>query len=374
MSVREFPAPRPSAARSRSQMRGVSVAVVGCGYWGEKHARVLSSLPDVSQVVVVDQDEQTRTRVSAAYPGTHSSAGLQEVLSKVDAVVVATPPREHVTIALQALRAGKHVLVEKPLTTSLLDAQALVGEALQRNLVLMVGHTFEFNPAVRELRNLIDAGVLGEIRYINSARLNLGLYRRDVDVVWDLAPHDISIMNYLLRSYPRMASGWGSSHIYSGLRDIAHFQLEYSEVGVLGYGYVSWLDPRKVRQMTVVGSRRMAVYDDLAEEQLRIFDRAVLRPAEAVATTFGAVGQTPTYTYGEIVSPHIAGGEPLKIENQHFLDCINNRVEGLCDGRSGVAVVGVLEAIDRSLAAGHKVPVDLPEMTAPMSLSERVAS
>jgi predicted dehydrogenase len=374
MSVQEFRASRPIRARRVRQRCGVSVAVVGCGYWGEKHARVLNSLPDVSEVTVVDQDEQTRTRVAAAYPGTESSPSLQAVLSKVDAVVVATPPREHATIALQALRAGKHVLVEKPLATNLLDAQALVGEAMQRNLVLMVGHTFEFSPAIRELRNLIDAGVLGEVRYINSARLNLGLYRRDVDVVWDLAPHDISIMNYLLRSYPRMASGWGSSHIYSGLRDIAHFQLEYSEGSVLGYGHVSWLDPRKVRQMTVVGSRRMAVYDDLAEEPLRIYDRAVLRSAEVVAPTLGAVSQIPTYTYGEIVSPHIAGGEPLKIENQHFLDCINNRAEGLCDGRSGVAVVGVLEAIDQSLAAGHKMPVILPEMTAPVSLSERVAS
>lgn len=368
MSVQAFPATRPVRLRRDDRTRSASVAVVGCGYWGEKHTRILSSLPEVSELIVVDRDEQTRERVAATYPGVQSSPDLQEVLSRVDAVVIATPPREHAVIAMQALRAGKHVLVEKPLTTNFQDAQALVSEALQRNLVLMVGHTFEFNPAIRELRNLIDGGVLGEIRYINSARLNLGLYRSDVDVIWDLAPHDVSIMNYLLRSYPRTACGWGSSHVYSGLRDVAHFQLEYSDAGVIGYGHVSWLDPRKVRQMTVVGSRRMAIYDDLAEEQLRIFDRAVLRPVEGAATARGAVNQIPSYTYGEIVSPHIEGGEPLKIEDQHFLDCVNGRVEALCDGRRGAAVVGVLEAIDRSLAEGQRATVDLPEMSAPASL------
>jgi predicted dehydrogenase len=328
----------------------------------------LNSLSDVSEVIVVDQDEQTRKRVAAAYPGVQDAASLQAALSRVDAVVVATPPRDHSAIAMQALRAGKHVLVEKPLTTNLSDAHALVSEALQRGLVLMVGHTFEFSPPIRELRNLIDGGVLGEIRYINSARLNLGLYRRDVDVVWDLAPHDISIMNYLLRSYPKVASGWGSSHLYSGLRDIAHFQLDYSDAGVIGYGHVSWLDPRKVRQMTVVGSRRMAIYDDIAEEQLRIFDRSVLRPAEAVATAVGTVNQNPIYSYGDVISPHIEGGEPLKIEDQHFLDTINGRADALCDGRSGAAVVGVLEAIVRSLSTGQRATVDLHEMNAPVSL------
>ena len=367
MSVQAFPATRSARLRRDGQTRGVSVAIVGCGYWGEKHTRVLNSLSDTSELFVVDPDEQTRNRVAAMYPGVHGAQSLQDVLPRVDAVVIATPPREHARIAMQALSAGKHVLVEKPLTTTLPDAHALVSEALQRNLVLMVGHTFEFNPAIRELRNLIDAGVLGEIRYINSERLNLGLYRRDVDVVWDLAPHDISIMNYLLRSYPKTASGWGSSHLYPGLRDIAHFQLDYSDAGVIGYGHVSWLDPRKVRQMTVVGSRRMAIYDDIAEEQLRIFDRAALRPAESMGAALGTVNQIPTYTYGEIVSPYIAAAEPLKIEDQHFLDCVNGRTDGLCDGQSGAAVVGVLEAIDRSLASGQRTMVDLPEVSAPVS-------
>ena len=357
MSVQGFP-----ALPSRVTRPGVAVAVVGCGYWGAKHARVLSSLPDVSELFLVDPDGQTRNSIASAYPDARSSFSLQDVLPRVQAVVVATPPREHIAIAMQALRAGKHVLVEKPLTLNLTDAHALLTEATERNLVLMVGHTFEFNLAIRELRDAIDSGVLGDIRYISSARLNLGLYRRDVDVIWDLAPHDISIMNYLLRSPPSTACAWASSHVYEDVRDVAHFQLEYPN-GVLGYGHVSWLDPRKIRQVTVVGSRRMAIFDDLAEEQLRFYDRAVRVGAEVRASS----RTTPTYVYGDVVSPHIAGEEPLKIEDQHFLDCVNGRSEKLSGGRSGMTVVGVLEALDRSLSIGRKASVELFPV-APVSL------
>jgi len=356
MVVREFPA--PASLRMRRTMPGLQIAVVGCGYWGAKHARVLSQLPEVSRIVLVDRSEESRTKLAALYPRTTCSANYEDALEQVQAVVIATPPSEHFSLTTRALQAGRHALVEKPLTTGLADAQALLREASQQNLILMVGHTFEFNPAVRELRNIIDRGVLGDVLFINSARLSLGLYRRDVDVVWDLAPHDVSIMNFLLHSYPSKASGWGSSHVYPGVRDVAHFQLDYERVGAVGYGHVSWLDPRKIRQVTVVGTRKMAIYDDLCEERLRIYDRAVLGPLEAAEIGRGNNDKTPRYMCGEIVSPAIADEEPLKIEDQHFLDCIRGKADSSDNAEGGIAVVGILESIERSLQSGQAVCIE----------------
>jgi predicted dehydrogenase len=333
----------------------MAVAVVGCGYWGAKHVRVLSGLRDVSDLFAIDPSPAARDAIVSAFPGVKGAADLDSVLSQVQAVIVATPPRFHYQVALKAVRAGKHVLIEKPLATSLADARSLVAEALRCDVILMVGHTFEFNPAVRELRRRMDDGELGDIYYIHSARLNLGLYRSDVNVVWDLAPHDISIMNYLLQSKPRIAGAWGSSHASGSVKDLAYVQLEF-ENGVKGYAHVSWLDPRKIRQVVVVGSRKMAVYDDLAEERLRIFDRGV--------ELADGDGQQPfhempvSYRYGDIVSPHVSFKEPLMLEDQHFIDCIRDHTKPDCDGVNGIAVVAVLDAIDRALAIGHEVEVE----------------
>jgi predicted dehydrogenase len=342
---------------SNRKLAGLTVAVVGCGYWGAKHVRVLSSLRGVAGVIVVDPDPRARTTLAAAFPAVEVQADLRAVLDRVDAVIVATPPRAHAEIAAIALRAGRHVLIEKPLATSLTDARSLVEEATARELILMVGHTFEFNPAVRELRRRMDSGELGEIQYIHSARLNLGLFRSDVNVVWDLAPHDISIMNYLLRSTPTTVRAWGSANVAPEVADLAYFQLEYRNPGVVGYGHVSWLDPRKVRQVTVVGSRKMALYDDLADERLRIFDRGI----ERGATSGQPLHERPvSYRYGDIVSPHINFQEPLVLEVEHFIECILSGERPLSGGASGVAVIKVLEAIDRSLASGHGVDVEEP--------------
>ncbi len=345
---------------------GLAVAVVGCGYWGSKHVRVLSTLPDVARVIVVDPNPKVRDAIVAAFPGVEGASDLRNVLSQVQAVVVATPPRNHAEVALQALRAGRHVLIEKPITTTLAEARLLVAEAVRHDAVLMAGHTFEFNPAVRELRRRMDEGELGTIHYVHSARLNLGLYRSDVNVVWDLAPHDISIMNYLLRSTPTTVGAWGSSHACGDVKDLAYIRLDYGQRGVMGYAHVSWLDPRKVRRVTVVGSRKMAVYDDLAEERLRIFDCGV----EGNAT--GGDGPAPferpvSYRYGDIVSPHIHFEEPLSLEDRHFVDCIRKRRTPSSDGASGMAVVAVLEAIDRALATGRDLPVEALQLPEPQS-------
>jgi predicted dehydrogenase len=330
----------------------VRVVVVGCGYWGSKHVRVLNGLEEVSGVAIVDPDMERRNRLQSAFSSVAAFADLEAALPHVDAVVVATPPALHAVVAKKALEAGKDVLVEKPLTTSVADAKDLVELAERENRVLMVGHTFEYNAAVRELRNRIRIGELGRVRYLDGAWLNLGLYQSDVNVVWDLAPHDISISNFLLDSVPSRVSAWGSAHAARSFEDVAQLRLDYDDVDVTAYVRVSWLDPAKVRRITVVGSERMAVYNDLsATERLRIFDRGVEPIDEALE-----LHQMPlNYRYGDIVSPYIPFEEPLAVEDRHFLDCVLNRKLPLTDGRSGAVVVAVLEAASEALRTGFTV-------------------
>jgi predicted dehydrogenase len=353
---------RPQSAFKRAQGVGKGliaprIGVVGCGYWGSKHVRVLHGLPTVREVTVIDPDPRNSDAIRSAFPAVRAFADLDAALPHLDAVVIATPPRSHAELALAALRAGKHVMVEKPLATSLAEARLLVDEADRTGVVLMVGHTFEFNAAVRELKRRLTRGELGDIYYVHSARLNLGLYRSDVNVIWDLAPHDISILNYLLDAVPTRVMAWGSANAWAGVEDLAYLRLDYQQRGITGYVHVSWLDPHKVRRVTVVGSRRMAVYNDMAEERLRIFDRGVERPAQ----TNASYERPLSYRYGDIISPHIRFEEPLALENQHFVECIRNGSRPQTDGQSGLAVVAVLEAADQALRTGTRLDVDWPE-------------
>jgi len=339
--------------------RGLRVAVIGCGYWGSKHVRVLSGLSDVRQVVIVDPDPRIQASMLSAFPAARAFPDLQSALPHVDAVIVATPPESHSDLAMTALRNGKHVLVEKPLTRSVEEARHLVDEARRQGLTLMVGHTFLFNPAVKELKRRLDRGELGQVYYIHSARLNLGLYRPDVNVIWDLAPHDITIMNYLLQSVPKTVSAWGASLACGAVEDVAYIRLDYHRLGVSGYCHLSWLDPRKERTVTVVGKQKMAVYDDLADERLRIFDRGVnsVRSLDDPSPTY----ERPlSYRYGDIVSPHIRSDEPLALEDQHFVDCIREGTVPEASGLEGMIVIAILEAIDRSLKLGTPVDVTYP--------------
>ena len=270
-------------------------------------------------------------------------------------LIIASPPQSHAELALEALRAGKHVLVEKPLATCAEDARVLVREAERQDRILMVGHTFEFNPAVIELRRRLQRGDLGDIYYVHSSRLNLGLFRRDVNVVWDLAPHDVSILNYILGSFPTAVTAWGLSHTGAEIEVLAYLRVEYEDIGVTGYVHVSWLDPKKVRKVVVVGSERMAVYNDLAEERLRIYDRGVEFEDASSATHERPL----SYRYGDILSPHIQFHEPLSLEDRHFVECIRTGARPQCDGLSGLQVVSVLEAADRSLHAGGAIRVEI---------------
>ena len=345
-----------SSVRVPQGRPGLRVAIVGCGYWGSKHVRVFSGTAGVAEIVVVEPNEALSRQLQLAFPAVRSFQSLQAALPYVDAVVIATPPRTHSDLALLAIRAGKHVLVEKPLATSVAAARQLVDQAHQNQVVLMVGHTFQFNPAVRELRRRLVAGEFGEIYYIHSARLNLGLYRPDVNVVWDLAPHDISIMNYLLDSTPQTATAWGASLAFGGIEDLAYIQLKYDNPKVTGYVHLSWLDPRKTRTVTVVGSKKMAVYDDIAEERLRIYDRGI----EGGFEDGPHHERPPAYRYGDIVTPHIRTDEPLAVQGKHFVDSIGGSVDPESNGSHALAIVSVLEAIDRSMQKRTLIPIRYP--------------
>lgn len=332
----------------------IRVAVVGYGYWGSKHARVLSRQADVA-LTVVDPDAGRRAEALHAVPSATVAPALDDVLPSVDAVVVATPPSTHASLALRVVAARRHVLVEKPLATTIDDCSALVESAEAAGVVLMAGHTFEYNPAVRKLRELVQDGELGDLRYIDSARLNLGLYQRDVNVVWDLAPHDISIINHILGRTPVTVSTWANRHGNAVREDVAYLHLEYDRPELSAYVHVSWLDPCKVRRVTVVGSRKMAVYNDVAlNERIRIYDVGVTPNGDDDAMHTVPVD----YRYGDIVSPYIPMDEPLAVEDGHFLECVRSGRRPDSDGTSGLEVVRVLDAANRAMRLGRKVPVE----------------
>lgn len=332
--------------------RALRVGVVGCGYWGSKHLRVMQTLADVGEVVAVDRDESTLAKMVEAHPHVSTSRSFEETIREVDAVVVATPPLTHAPLAMAALQAGCHVMAEKPLATTSAEARSLVDAAESSGLTLMSGHTFEYNPAVWKLRDLVQSGELGRIYHIDTARLNLGLYQGDVNVIWDLAPHDVSILNYILGCRPTRVMAWAQPHAHHRLEDVAYLRLDYDEIGVSTQIHVSWLDPCKVRRVTVVGSEKMAVYNDMAvDERVRVYDKGV-----AFGDDSGAMPPV-SYRHGGIESPYIAFEEPLLVEDRQFVRSIITGETPPSDGRSGLAVVEVLEAAERSLRVGQPVDV-----------------
>jgi predicted dehydrogenase len=334
---------------TRSQLR---VGVIGAGYWGSKHLRVLCSLESVGSVVAVDERKERLRLMARSLPMVRTFSQLRDALPYVDAFVVATPPTTHHRIALEAMSAGKHVLVEKPMATSVEDANHLIAASSASGVVLMAGHTFEYNAAVWKLRELVQSGELGHVYYIDTGRLNLGLYQTDVNVIWDLAPHDVSIVNLLLGCKPSSVQAWASRHAHQRFEDVAYLRLDYDGLGIQANVHVSWLDPCKVRRVTIVGSKKMAVYNDLAaEERIRIHDKGVSCALDAHDLT-----QPPTsYRYGDIIVPFVPAQEPLAVEDEHFVECALSGSTPRTDGKNGLAVVEVLECAKRSLVASHPV-------------------
>jgi predicted dehydrogenase len=330
---------------------GIRIGIAGVGYWGSKQLRVMQSTPGVARVVAIDARLPLLSGMAHLLASGRGFMSLQDALPHIDAVVIATPPATHVPLGLEAIRAGKHVLIEKPLATTAAGALELIEAAKDAGVTLMVGHTFEYNGAVWMLRELIQAQELGELYYLDSARLNLGLYQTDVNVIFDLAPHDISIANHVLDSTPTSVHAWGARHVDPRFEDVAFLNLAYDDIGVQAHIHVSWLDPRKVRQLTAVGSKKMAVYDDTAvDERIRVHDKAALRAADGD----NSPGQV-SYHYGPVTSPVVKFDEPLAVQAKHFVECLTTGSQPRTDGANGLAVVQVIEAAQLSLAQDRRV-------------------
>ncbi len=330
-------------------MEPLRVGVIGSGYWGPNLARNFAELPNSRLVAVADLDEARLASMQSRHPGIYVTKRYQDLFAcNLDAVVVATPPATHYAIVQDCLRHNLHVLVEKPLTLSSQHAEELILLAENRGLTLMVGHTFEYNSAVHKLKELIDSGELGQIYYIDMVRVNLGLFQRGLNVLWDLAPHDISILFYLLGPTSLSVNAHGTCCIFKDLHDVVYLNLELAN-NILAHIRVSWIDPSKTRRVTVVGSKKMVVYDDLElSEKIKVYDKGVEPPP--YTDNFGEF--QCTYRHGEVVIPPLQFVEPLKQECQHFLDCIRNHWTPRSDGRAGLNVVRVLEAAQASLMSG----------------------
>jgi predicted dehydrogenase len=323
------------------------VGVVGCGYWGPNLIRNLRQSPECQLKIVCDLSQKRLSHMQRLHPDVATTNRFEDLLNgaDLDAVVIATPVRFHYEMARACLSAGKHVFIEKPMARTEAEAEELVAFAEHQRLVLMVGHTFLFSPAVRRMKEIIDAGDIGEVQYVSARRLNLGLFQKDINVAWDLAPHDISIVLHLLDELPVSVSCQGSSHVTRGIEDVTMMYLTFPK-NRCAFIHNSWLDPKKVRQMTVVGSQRMIVYDDTEPlEKLKIYDARVEVPPHY--DTFAEF--TYSYHYGDAYVPYIKQDEPLKLECQHFLECIREQCTPITGGRLGLDVVRILEAAGESL-------------------------
>jgi predicted dehydrogenase len=336
-------------------------ALIGFGYWGTNLARNLNRLAQPRWRYLVDSSAERRQAATALYPQLRTTDDLAEVLAddKVGAVLIATPAPSHAPLARRALAAGKHVFVEKPLAMSLADAVALAETADRSGLVLMVGHTFEYVPAVRRMRELIESGEIGDVRYMHSQRLNLGRIQSDLHTFWSIGPHDVSIANHLLDRQPRWVSAQGGRYLHDNIEDVMFVTLGYPG-DVVAHMHVSWLDPAKTRRTTVVGTRQMLVYDDLRPDaRLTVFDKGA-EPVESNAPG------SPRYRLRDdaVTVPVLPTAEPLALELGHFLTCVDTGARPHTDGWNGARVVAVLEAADASLRSGGTA-VSIPRVDAP---------
>lgn len=333
-----------------------TLAVVGAGRWGRNLIRNFHSLPQARLKWVVDLDEERLGQVRALFPDVATDTDLDRVLGddEVEAVVVATSAPTHCGVARRVLRAGRDAYVEKPLALRVEDAEELVALAGRGDRILMTGHLLLCHPALLRLKAFLDAGDLGDLHYLYSQRLNLGVIRRDENALWSLAPHDLSAMRFLVGRPAATVAAQGAACLTPRVEDVVFVNVRF-EGGVMGQAHISWLDPQKVRRLTVVGSRKMAVFDDMApQEKIRIFDRGA-----DLAPDYPGFGDQIGLRFGDIWSPRVDPSEPLRLECEHFLACVRDRTTPRSDGAAGVEVVRMLEAASRSLREGG-VPVALP--------------
>jgi predicted dehydrogenase len=329
----------------------VGIAVVGYGYWGPNLLRNFFDTPDCRVVAVCDMSEARLGAVRQRHPSVVTTTDFEELLldPAVDAIAIATPVHTHADLARRALRAGKHVLVEKPMTASSAEAEELVALADAEGLVLMVDHTFIYTSAVRRIKQLIDTGELGRLYYYDSVRVNLGLVQHDTNVVWDLAAHDLSIMDYLIERQPRSVTAVGAAHLPGEMADVAYLTVMFDD-SLIAHFHVNWLSPVKVLQVLIGGDRRMVVFDDIQPtEKIKVYDRGVQwtdDPTEARRERLVA------YRIGDMYAPVLDQTEALRTECAHFIECIRSGRTPFSDGRAGLRVVRLLEAAERSLCNG----------------------
>lgn len=334
----------------------VNIAVVGCGRWGVNYVRILEELSNARVDWVYDRDELSLKRVVQRFPTVKAARTLGEVINSpdVDAVVVATPASEHHDAAKKALLAGKHVLVEKPIALAIDESLEMIELAASQKKVLMVGHTFLFNSGVKALKAYIREDTFGKMYYLHATRTNMGPIRHDVNAIWDLAPHDVSIFNYLLESTPKWVSATGVRLFDNEREDVGFITLGYPE-NVLANIHVSWADPYKVREVVAVGSKRRIIFDDLESlERVKVYEKGVTKDKEA--ESYGEFRLL--MRDGDIISPKVENTEPLKEQCMHFLECINENKKPLSDGAMGLDVIRVMLAADESLKS-NGAPVEV---------------
>jgi len=349
----------------------VRIGVVGYGYWGPNLVRNFGDLSDASVAAVADSRPERLDVARRRCPGAELYADPHALITSpaVDAVVIATPVATHFELAYAALRAGKHVLVEKPLASSSAQARALIAEAAARGLVLMVDHTFVYTPAVRRIRELVAAGELGELYYYDSVRVNLGLFQHDVSVLWDLAVHDLSIMDFVLGRRPTALSATGVAHVTGKPENIAYLTM-FFEDRLIGHVHVNWLAPVKIRRTLIGGSRRMIVFDDLeTSEKIKVYDKGISVDRNSEKLYQALIG----YRTGDMWAPQLPVTEALLTEATQFVDCIRTGRTPDTDGEAGLRVVRLLEAATISMAQ-HGKPVAIEPETVSAALAEAAAS
>ena len=340
-------------------MDKVTVGMVGLGYWGPNLLRNFTQLDGCILKTCCDLNEDSLRRAKMQYQNIQITDDFPSLLqdSEIQAVVIATSAKTHYDLAKQAILAGKHVFVEKPLTLSVADAEELVELAKQNDRKLMVGHLMEYHPAVEMLKEMIQAGELGDIYYLYSQRVNLGKIRQDENALWSFAPHDISIIMYLLEAEPENVSARGQAYLQDNIEDVVFVNLVFPDKS-MAHIQLSWLDPHKIRRTTIVGSEKMAVFDDMEPtEMIRIYDKGVVNGG-----MYGSFGESLSLRFGDVRSPYIRMVEPLRLECQHFIDCIQSDKQPKSDGQDGLKVVKVLQAAQESLDNGG-IPVRLEDVS-----------
>lgn len=335
----------------------IGVGVVGYGYWGPNLVRNLMANPDCRVRGVSDLREKQMAAATLRYPGVLCTTDCSQIMNHpdIDAVVIATPVSSHYPLAMQALKAGKHVLVEKPLASSSEQCQALIEEAARRNLVLMVDHTFIYTGAVRKIKELVEGGHLGSLYYYDSVRVNLGLFQHDVNVLWDLAVHDLAIMDYVLGQRPLAVAATGVAHMAGHPENIAFLTCFFAN-NLIAHFHVNWLAPVKIRRTLIGGSQKMIVYDDLEpSEKIKVYDKGI----NWADTPEGVYRMINGYRTGDMWAPQLAASEALGVEVAHFIDCIGSGAKPVTDGAVGRRVVQILEAASASMAQrGHPVELE----------------